>query len=376
MLFNGMGEKKRLKTIVGGIALGSVVFWIFIKASKPVVHSVCTYVLSDNAKKGGRSSRVVNVEVEVLKPNPMTRHITSVGETQANAYIKIRSEINGVIEKVHFVEGAFVKKDEILITLKNAEYVARVHQAQAEYNQKKADFSRVETLFKKNIANIKEFDKEKAEFEAASARLEVAKVDLEKTYIRAAFDGKIGLLNKKSVGSYVQIGDEIVVLVDESPIKVLFKVPEKHLHDVGVGQTVEIKVDPYKDRIFYGTVEAVEPVVEHESHSFLVRSSLPNEDGVLRPGLFADISLVTGEKGDVLSVPEAALDRDGSIEFVWIVDKGKATRAKVITGVKENGRVEIISGLKAGMTVVVVGQMRLGDGYKVKITNLPEPSGL
>jgi membrane fusion protein (multidrug efflux system) len=203
--------------------------------------------------------------------------------------------------------------------------------------------------------------------------LDAAKARFEKTAILAPFTGNIGLINV-SVGAYVQAGQELVTIVDSTPMKVEFKIPEKHVHDVGVGQTIEVRIDAFKDRVFTGVVEAVDSKVESESHSISIRGSIPNDSGILKAGLFANISLIIGEQGETIMIDESAVDREGEIEFVWVVEKGKAGRRRIMTGTRENGKIEVIGGLQPGQIVVTVGQIKLGDGVRVKITNMEDPA--
>jgi len=172
----------------------------------------------------------------------------------------------------------------------------------------------------------------------------------------------------------VQGATELVTVVDNTSVKAIFKVPEKNVHDVGVGQVAEIKVGAFKKQVFIGSVEAVDAKIDMESHSLQVKASIPNPDGLLREGLFADVSLIVGEKGNTMSVDESAVDRLGEREFVWVVTRGRADRRPILTGTRENGKVEIVAGLQPNEIVVTSGQLKLSDGVKVKISNMPDPS--
>ena len=146
------------------------------------------------------------------------------------------------------------------------------------------------------------------------------------------------------------------------------------MHDIGVGQVVEVKVSAFKDQVFTGMIEAVDAKVEQESHSVQVKGVIPNPDNLLRDGLFANVSLIVGEKGNTMTVDESSIERIGEIEFVWVVERGRAEKRRVLTGSRENGQVEIVAGLQPGQIVVTSGQIKLSDGAKVKISNMPDPS--
>ena len=354
-----------------GTMVGLLVIWLIFKAMQPVVRTFCTYVLEADENSLGRQNRIITIEAETVKTGTMTKRIVTVGKIRANAAVTIRSEMNGRIKELLFTEGASVTKGQPIIQFEDADAQAELKQAEAEMVLRKADFERMAKLHEQKIGSTKDYDKSRAELAITEGRLDAARSRVDKTLIKAPFEGTIGLIDV-SVGAYVQAGQDLVSIVDATPIKVSFKVPEKHVHDIGVGQTIEVKIDAFKERVFRGTVEAVDAQVEAESHSIAIRGSIPNEDNLLRPGLFAHISLIIGEQGDTIQIDEAAVDREGEIEFVWVVEKGKAMRRRVLTGVRENGKIEIIAGIRPGQMVVTAGQLKLSDGVRVKISNFEE----
>lgn len=358
--------------IVLGVVVGLLAMWLALKALRPVVRSVCTYVLESDEDKGlNRQGRLVSVEASTVKMGTMTKRIATVGKLRANASVTIRSEMNGRIKELSFTEGAAVKDGQPIIKFEDSDAQAEVKTAEAELMLRKADFERSSKMHDQKIGSMKDFDKAKAELGIAEGRLDSARSKLDKTVIHSPFSGTIGLIDV-SVGAYVQAAQDLVTIVDSTPIKVEFKVPEKHIHDIGVGQTVEVRIDAFKDQIFRGTVDAVDAQVQSESHSISIKAAIPNDDGLLRPGLFANISLIIGEKGETILIDESAVDREGEIEFVWIVEKGKAGRRRILTGTREDGKIEVVAGLKPEQIVVTAGQLKLGDGVRVKITNMPE----
>lgn len=366
-------NRKNASLLILGTMVGLLIIWLIVKAMKPAVHSFCTYILESDDSNITRQGRIVSVEGEVVKAGTMTKRISTVGKIRANSSVTVRSEMHGRIKEILFTEGSGVKKDQVIIRFEDSDAQADLKQAAAEVDLRKADFERISQLYKQKIGSTKEYDKVRAELEIARGRLDAARAKLDKTVIKSPFEGTIGLMDI-SVGAYVQMGQDLVNIVDSTPIKVNFKVPEKNVHDIGVGQIIEIRIDAFKDQVFRGTVEAVDAQIESESHSISLRGSIPNDDLLLRPGLFANISLIIGEKGDTIQIDESAVDREGEIEFLWIIEKGKAMRRRVLTGIRENGRIEIIAGIRAGQIVVTAGQLKLSDGVRVKVTNL-EPEG-
>lgn len=349
-----------------------LVIWLAIfKIAKPFMRSVCTVLLSDidGDMSFLREERLKVVKAQTVSLGTMSKRVNTVGHLRANAMVVIKSEMSGRIVDIPFVEGGQVNEGDALVKFDDSDVQAELKQAEGELLLRKADFERISTLHGQKIESIKKMDEARAAFTIAQGKVDAATSRLAKTVIKAPFEGKIGLIDV-SKGAFVQAGQDLVTLVDTTPVKVDFKVPEKHVNDVGVGQVAEVKVSSFKDRIFTATVEAVDARVEAESHSMPVRATIPNEDGTLKPGLFANVSLIIGEKGETIIVDEFAVDREGEIEFVWIVERGKADRRRVLTGARESGKIEIIAGLQPGQIVVTDGQFKLSPGVKVKISNM------
>jgi len=200
----------------------------------------------------------------------------------------------------------------------------------------------------------------------STAAVELARVQLEKAHIVAPFSGIVGL-RRVSVGEYITAGQPLVNLEAIDPVKADFRVPEKFLPAIRVGQTIRIKVDAFPDDSFEGKVYAIDPRLDVAGRSLLVRAVVPNGDQRLRPGLFARVTVLLQLKEDALSVPEQAIVPQGDSQFVFKIVDGKAHLTKVVTGTRRDGRVEIVEGLTAGDQVVTAGQFKIRDGSAVSI---------
>jgi len=361
-----------LAVLVGVIGFLSLWF-IGLRLGKPVMRSICIGVMSSDHKSGNSEQRVRVVEAQTINMGTVSKRLNTVGNIRANAMVLIKSELSGRIAELLFTEGSKVKKGDLIIRFEDNEYKGAVQHAEGELEFAKADLERIAKLFEKKVESNKKFDEANARVKMAQGKLLQAQANLERANIKAPFDGTIGIMNINA-GAYVQAGTELVTLVDNSSVKVSFKVTEKNIHDVGVGQMVEVKVSAFKNQVFTGTIEAVDAKIEKESHSVEIKGTVPNPDNMLRDGLFANVSLIIGEKSNTMTVDESALERMGEVEYVWIIERGRAERKRVLTGTRENGQVEIVAGLQPGQIVVTSGQLKLSDGAKVKISNMPDPS--
>ncbi|MDR1289293.1 MAG: efflux RND transporter periplasmic adaptor subunit [Holosporales bacterium] len=349
--------------------------YVFYQSLKPAMKGFCRVVLQADEELPDMGGRIIGVEARKAWLGTTQREVKAIGVVKSNADVVIRTELpTGKISEILFTEGAEVTKGQDLIKFEDGYYLSEKNKYEAEYIMRKGEFDRVKKLYSQKVGTQKTYDEALAGVTAAKAQLDSAAFQLSKTVIKAPFTGTIGILKGSATpGNIVQQNTELVTIVDNSVVKIEFMVPVKYIDDIAVGQNVEISVDAYKGRAFSGAVDAIDSEVDVRNHSILVRAVIPNKNGALKHGMFASVKLVTGEKSDVILIDEDALDREGSIEFVWVIDeKNRAYRKRVLTGAKDASGVEVLAGLKDGDIVVVTGQLKLTDGSLTKILNKSE----
>lgn len=298
--------------------------------------------------------------------------ITAVGSLIANESVVIRPEIAGRVASIHFSEGRTIAAGQRLVTLDPAEYRARLAEHRAEVVLNERRYQRARELVQKNFISQQALDEARENLAQSKARQEQDRVLLGKTEIRAPFGGLLGL-RQVSPGAYVQVGQDLVRLEDISALKLDFRIPEVYLAKLRLQQEVSIGVDAFPGRQFAGRVYAFEPALDETTRTILVRAHIANPDGLLRPGMFARISLVLETRNNALLIPEQAIVPRGQESFVFRVADGKAVLAPVKTGQRRPGEVEIVSGLKPGDTVVTEGQIKLQDGAPVTVIGPAPP---
>lgn len=366
--------KRNALIIISGLIAGLLGLWVLGKIGQPWMKKACVSLLeTDDKRQQLGESRVAVIEAIRTKLGTASRRIVTVGKLDANKSVMIRSEIAGKIKEIPFKEGEDIQKGEVLFQFEDSDLIAELNQAEAQLAKAESDLDRSTQLRLggKNIESTKKFDEYTAERNVAKARVEAAQAKLDKAKILAPFDGTIGL-TEFSEGAFVQGAQDLVMLVDNSVLLIDFKVPESYLSDIGPGQTAEVRLDGFPNKVFNGLVEAIDSRVDPQSHSIAVRASLPNQDRKLRSGLFANVSLIIGEKANSIMVPEASVQREGEVEYVWIVQGGKADRRRVVTNTREKAQIEVIAGLRPDEIVVTSGQIKLVPGIRTRITNMPE----
>lgn len=298
------------------------------------------------------------------RAQPLADRLRAVGTLAANESVLIRSEIPGRVERIHFEEGQPVKAGAPLITLDGAEYRAQVAQTEATVEANRLTFERSAGLVKKNMLSQQDYDQASARLAESRALLQRHRVQLDKTVLRAPFDGVAGL-RLVSPGAYVQPGQDLVNLEDLDPLKIEFRVPERHAAAMTVGRALNVRVDAVPGQRFTGAIYAIDPRLDAATRTFALRGRVPNADHQLRPGMFAQVELTVAERPQALVIPEQAIVPRGEQLFVFKVLDGKVAFTPVRTGLREPGIVEIVDGLAAGDTVVTEGQMKLRPGMPV-----------
>jgi len=356
------------------IPLPSQYKWIVLLVVSAVIVGAWRY-MSAGANSLQRQERMalafsegMSVEADVVELGPLTRRIKAVGVLKATDSAVLRSEIQGVISKIVFSDGAQVKASAPVIYLDDATLKAELQKSLAEHEYAKLSYERAEELYKRDIGSRQERDKALSEMQVRDALVKVSRTRLAQTVIRAPFDGLLGIRDI-SAGSWVNAGTELISIINLNPIKVDFKIPEFYLRDVEVGQKAEVLVDGFDNTPFQAEIEAIDPKIEATGHSLQIRAKILDSSEKLRPGLFANVTLTIGIQADAMMVPESAVDRSGDDEFVYVIKNKTALKTLVTTGSRENGRVEILGGLSEGAMIVTSGQVKLRDGYRVKVVN-------
>lgn len=300
------------------------------------------------------------------------RHIDAIGSLQAANSVDLKAEVSSKIAQLHFQEGTKVEEGQVLIELDDGNARAELMEAEANYRRAKSEFEPLSTLASKGVAARVERDKKQAELESCAARVESCKVNLSKHKICAPFAGTVGLKNI-SVGQFVTPGTDLLKIVDYHYMNVDFKVIEKDIGNVYIGQDIQVYVGGDKTQIFNAKVSAISPESDLMSHSFVVRAVLEvpevsiGEIETLKPGRFVTVkvALDKGEKG--VLIPEAALEGNGDLKTVYVIKEGLAIRNIVTVGEKKGNDVEIITGINDGDIVVTRGQDGVLDGKPVTI---------
>lgn len=314
----------------------------------------------------GPGAMAVAVEASAVTVGPLAREVVAVGTLRANESVVVRPEIAGRVAAIGFEEGQKLAKGQVLIKLDDSTLIAEREQARANLELSRSSFARASKLYQQGAGPERTRDESEASLKVNEAKLRVSQAALDKTVILAPFDGMVGL-RKVSLGAYVQPGQDLVSFDSIDPLKADVRIPEVFLAAVKLGGKIRLSSDAYPGDAFEGEIYAIDPQVDEDGRSFLVRARLANPGLKLRPGLFVRAALVLAERAEAILVPEESIVPRGNDPFVIKVVDGKAVFAKVKTGLRRAGKVEIVDGLAPGQTVVTAGHLKLRDGTPVTV---------
>jgi multidrug efflux system membrane fusion protein len=327
----------------------------------------------------------VSVAKATLKTVPI--NLTSIGTGEAYSTVSIKSQVNGVLESVHFGQGDFVKKGDLLFTLDKRPFEAALEQARATLARDKAQASlnrvqaeRYSKLFAAGIAPKEQLDQVQATAEAQDATVRAdeaaakqAELDLQYCTISSPIDGRTGALQVYP-GNLVKQNDvPILIVINQiTPIYVNFSVPEQYLGDVKKYMAqgrLQVQATPNGETgAETGTLTFVDNAVDNTTGTIKLKATFSNSDHRLWPGQFATVSLRLAKEENAIVVPSQAVQTGQSGDFVYVVKPDMTAESRQVKVVRTvEGESVISSGVGPGETVVTDGQLRLIPGIKVQL---------
>ena len=313
---------------------------------------------------------VTTAPAEIQMWNPV---IKGVGNVIAVQGVTVTTEVPGKVVRILFESGTDVQEGEILLELDASIERAQLKSAIASADLAKINVERSRELFGKAAIAKSELDTAEARFQEAEAQVQNIKAVLEKKLIRAPFAGRLGI-REVNLGQYVGSGQPVVSLQSVDPVYVDFYIPQHKMAQVSVGYKVEVNTDDVGSYTGDGEITAIASEVDSSTRNVLIRATLENKSGVLRPGMFVEAHILQPEPREVLAVPATAIlyAPYGDSVFVTEESGAKGTVANqrfVRLGETKGDYVEIIEGISKGDQVVTTGAFKLQNGASVKVNN-------
>jgi len=314
----------------------------------------------------GRPDMVVPVKAHIVSLETLSNSVYTTGTILANEEVELRSEISGKIIKILFKEGSYVNKGDLLIKINDADLQAQLRRAESKVKLSEEKESRQRQLRDGNLISQEEYDNTVGELNVNQADYDLIKAQIDKTEIRAPFGGIVGL-RSVSEGSYVTTSTVMARLQNFNNIKVDFSIPEKYSASVKTGDELEFKISG-SNRLFQAKVYAIEPKINPGTRTLQIRAICNSSYKELIPGAFANVELNLKQIADAILIPTVSIVPELKGQKVFLYKNGIVNAQNVEIGIREETRVQIISGLQKGDTVITSGILQVKPKSKVKIS--------
>ncbi|MBW2500492.1 MAG: efflux RND transporter periplasmic adaptor subunit [Deltaproteobacteria bacterium] len=311
--------------------------------------------------------------------------IRASGNLEARLHTTIAAEVSGRVSELRIDEGGAVEQGGVILEIdperRNLDLEAaqaRLAQARANLRKQQSQTARIRKLRSERVSSEQQLEEQetalllaRSAVEAEEAAVGVAQRAVSDAQVAAPFAGLVARRHVQ-LGEFVQPGTPLFELVSLDPLEAIFSLTELDTQRVAPGQRVEIKVGAFADRSFEGVVTFVAPTVDPATRTLRIKAEIDNAEGLLRPGLFARVSLGVSRREGVLMVPEEALIQRADAAYLFRILEGeRVERVRVETGAQHAGRVEILEGaVEAGDRIVHRGHGGLSDGMVVVVREL------
>ncbi|RLE08903.1 MAG: efflux RND transporter periplasmic adaptor subunit [Candidatus Aminicenantes bacterium] len=356
----------------------------------------------------------VLVKVVEAQRGPLIISLKTPGEAYTEKNIQIKAEVAGIVKAIHVREGQLVRGGQLLLELDDRPYQLDLESLEADrlrylselllerqfsssetsssapkekLNKVEKEYNRMRQLFQKGMISKAEFERISHQYEMAlieagekkeeiraavkgltqaEVRVKKARLDLEKTKIKAPFSGIIWGINVAQ-GQSINAGTELFSLVDVGQVKVMAKVLESEVEKVKVGREATLVFSAYPGKKFKGKVVAISPVIDPEERTCPVVISVANPKGEIKPGMHAEVEIAADIYEDCLLIPQEAILVRGGRKMAFVVEDGLAKWRYIQVGHENEQYAEVVDGIKEGETVIIEGHLTLAHDAPVKI---------
>lgn len=354
----------------------SIIRWVLALAALGLIGYLVYSKLVRSEKKEVANQRptgappAMRVDGYLVKTEKLDNALESSGTLQSNEEVEIRPELSAKVIRIYFQEGTYVTKGALLVKLYDGDLLAQLQKLRSQRELAAKTSERQKYLLEKGGVSQQEADVAAAQVEAFDADIDLIQTQLQRTTIRAPFSGTIGL-RSISEGAIATPTTVMATLQQTNPLKVDFSVPEKYSDQVRKGDPVEFTVS--SDRKSYrGTVYAIEPKIDLTTRTVRLRALVPNPQNALRPGQFAQVRLNLSTVPKAMLVPTQAIIPGVREKQVIVQKNGKAAFITVETGARLEKKIQIVSGVQPGDTLIISGMLQLKPDMPVKIVRVQQ----
>jgi membrane fusion protein (multidrug efflux system) len=316
--------------------------------------------------------------------------LSSVGSIAAGKGVSLSNDAPGVVSRIHFESGAFVHEGQVLVELDSSVERAQLASAAARRDLAQVTASRSRALVEKNAIPQSQLDNDDAALKTAGTDLNAIQAQIDRKTVKAPFSGRLGI-RAVNLGQYLNPGTTLTVLEAIDSVYVDFTLPQQRLPDLKVGMPVHVSLEEGNKSVKDGAIAAIDPEVDSMTRTVKVRASVPNKQGDLRPGMFAQVQVQLPQKAASVIVPAPAILHAAYGDSVYVVDDKKDANGALVKGADgKNAKVArqqfvkvgesrgdfvaILDGVTSGQEVVTGGAFKLRNGAGIVINNEIKPA--
>ena len=333
--------------------------------------AVAAFAFAGCGQPGGEEQqaeeRVRPVSIATVEMSNVTPTLEFSGSILPAREASVGAMVSAQVKRIHVEPGDRVSKGDLLVEMAGEQLT----QVEAQFVAAEKDWERMTRLLESGAVTQQAFDQVDAGYQAAKAGYDLVR---ESTMIRAPFAGVVAAtyLEEGEVFVLMPGGSSstpaIVEVVQMDDVKVEIAVSERDLPEVRKGLKAKVTVATYPDREFEGKVTLVEPVVSSMTRTAKAEVTIPNAGELLRPGMFANLTLDLAPRDVLLVTHDGVLQQEGTGRyFSMLYENGTARRVDVVLGHASGEFHEVVAGLEAGQQVITTGRYRLADGARVSV---------
>jgi RND family efflux transporter MFP subunit len=351
---------------------------------------------------GGGGARVQQVQTDVVSSGKISEKVSLTGSLRAKERVDISPKIAGRLVSILVDTGqpvargalvAVIEDDEIRQQVERSKasiavVEATIAQREAELNNARAELERKKQLIEAGLLSRIELDSLEMRYRVAQSQLELARaqrrqseaeqreLNIRQSQTRV-YSPITGLVARRHVdtGAMVNSGSPIVTVVSVSPMVIDAKASERDISRIRRGAPVTVTVDSLPGERFTGRVMRISPLLDAQTRHGLVEIEIPNRGGMLKGEMFARIELDLGSARETTLLPRDALVYRGEQPGVYVIESEEAKFVAVETGLTQEEKVEVISGVKVGDTVISRGSNLIKEGDRVRVAGKPGQPG-
>lgn len=320
----------------------------------------------DKKAKKEEEKAPIPVEVVATSRGDIQQTYRSITTLEAENEAQVVARSTGILEKLLVEEGDLVEKGQLLAQLDIEQLTLELQQNAATLQRLDNELKRQEQLYRKKLGSTDARDRARFEYQSQQAQHKLSKLRLDYASIRAPISG-IVIERAVKAGNLIRDHELLFTIVDLDSLVAVLYLPEQQLAKVAKKQKVLMSIDALAGKLVIGEVDRIRPAIDTSTGTFRVMVTIPNEDKLLKSGMFGKVEVVFDIHQGTLILPRQAVVTEDNRSHVFVVENEQALQRKVELGYEHNGRVEILSGLAEDDLVVTTGQQIIKHEAKVEV---------